>query len=119
MNKKLEKIIDHYQGKPGAILSILEDIQEIYGYLPKDVLEQVSKRLNIYLSQLFSMATFYSAFSLKPRSKYTLHICLGTACHVRGGARILKRLSQGLGIKTGETTEDRKFTLETVRCVGC
>ena len=119
MDKKVKKIIDNYQGKPGAILSILEDIQDIYGYLPKDVLEQVSKRLNIYLSQLFSMATFYSAFSLKPRGRYTLHVCLGTACHVRGGEIILKSLSQRLGIKPGETTEDRKFSLETVRCVGC
>ncbi|MFH0812960.1 MAG: NAD(P)H-dependent oxidoreductase subunit E [Pseudomonadota bacterium] len=119
MEGTLDKHIERYKRKPGAVISILEAIQEAHGYLPKEVLQQVSEKLNIPLSQLFSMATFYSAFSLKPRGKNTLHVCLGTACHVRGGSRILKGLSQRLGIKPGDTTEDRTFTLETVRCIGC
>jgi NADH-quinone oxidoreductase subunit E len=119
MDEELKKVIEQYRGKPGAVISVLEHIQETHGYLPKEVLEQVSQELKVHLSQLFSMATFYSAFSLTPRGKHTLHVCLGTACHVRGGARILKGLSKQLGIKPGETTEDRNFTLETLRCVGC
>ena len=119
MDESLKNIIEQYEGKPGAIISVLEDIQETYGYLPKDVLQQVSEKMNVHLSQLFSMATFYSAFSLKPRGKHTFHVCLGTACHVRGGSRILKGLSKQLGIKQGDTTEDRNFTLETLRCIGC
>lgn len=119
MDKKLKKIIEQYQGKPGAVISALEDIQEIYGYLPKEVLEQVSERLDVYLSQLFSMATFYSAFTLKPRGKHTIHVCLGTACHVRGAPKIVDELSRLLDVEPGDTTENKEFTLETVRCVGC
>ena len=119
MDKAVEKIIEKYDGKPGSIISVLEDIQETEGYLPKDILEKVSEKMNVPLSQLFSMATFYSAFSLKPRGKHTVHVCLGTACHVRGGSRIIKGLSKQLGIKPGDTTEDRNFTLETLRCIGC
>ena len=119
MDKMLEKTIKQYQGKPGAVISILEDIQEIHGYLPKDVLEQVSERLDVHLSQLFSLATFYSAFTLKPRGKHTIRVCLGTACHVRGAPKIVDELSRLLDIKPSDTTEDMKFTLETVRCVGC
>lgn len=119
MDKALNKVIKKYEGKPGAIISVLEDIQEIYGYLPKDILEQVSERLKVHLSQLFSMATFYSAFTLKPRGKHTVHVCLGTACHVRGAPKIVDELSRLLDIDPGDTTEDKNFTLETVRCVGC
>jgi len=116
---KIAKILSRYSNSPGAVISILEDIQEAYGCLPKEVLEEISEKLDTPLARLFSMATFYSAFSLKPRGKNTLHVCLGTACHVRGSARILKELSRRLRIKPGDTTEDRKFTLETVRCIGC
>jgi len=119
MSGTLEKVINKHEGKPGAIISVLEDIQETQGYLPKEILEQVSEKMKVPLSQLFSMATFYSAFSLKPRGKHTLYVCLGTACHVRGGARIIKGVSKQLGIKPGDTTEDRNFTLETLRCIGC
>ena len=119
MEEKLDKVINKHEGKPGAIISVLEDIQETQGYLPKEILEQVSEKMKVPLSQLFSMATFYSAFSLKPRGKHTLYVCLGTACHVRGGARIIKGVSKQLGIKPGDTTEDRNFTLETLRCIGC
>jgi len=119
MDKTLEKIIKRYQGKPGAVISVLEDIQETQGYLPKEVLQKVSERLNVHLSQLFSMATFYSAFTLKPRGKHTIHVCLGTACHVRGAPRIVDELSRLLDVEPGDTTANNEFTLETVRCVGC
>ena len=119
MDNVIEKIIEKYKGKVGAVISSLEAVQEIYGYLPREVLEKISEELDVHLSLLFSLATFYSAFTLKPRGKHTVYVCLGTACHVRGGARILKGLSQKLGVKPGDTTEDKNYTLETVRCIGC
>jgi len=119
MDENIDKIIKKYEGKPGAIISVLEDIQETQGYLPQHILEEISEKMDVPLSRLFSMATFYSAFSLKPRGKHTMYVCLGTACHVRGGARITKGLTKQLGVKPGDTTEDRNFTLETLRCIGC
>jgi NADH-quinone oxidoreductase subunit E/NADP-reducing hydrogenase subunit HndA len=119
MESTLGKIIEEYQGKPGEIISVLEKIQEVYGYLPQEVLKEVSEKLQVHLSQLFSLATFYSAFTLKPRGEHIVHVCLGTACHVRGAPKIVDELSRLLGIKPSDTTEDMKFTLETVRCIGC
>jgi NADH:ubiquinone oxidoreductase subunit E len=119
MGTTLDKIIEEYQGKPGEIISVLEKIQEVYGYLPQEVLKEVSEKLQVHLSQLFSLATFYSAFTLKPRGEHIVHVCLGTACHVRGAPKIVDELSRLLGIKPSDTTEDMKFTLETVRCIGC
>jgi len=119
MDGRIDKIIKKYEGKPGAIISVLEDVQETQGYLPQTILEEISEKMHVPLSRLFSMATFYSAFSLKPRGKHTLYVCLGTACHVRGGARITKGLTKQLGVKPGDTTEDKNFTLETLRCIGC
>jgi len=119
MDSTLGKIIEEYQGKPGEIISVLEKIQEVYGYLPQEVLKEVSEKLQVHLSRLFSLATFYSAFTLKPRGEHMVHVCLGTACHVRGAPKIVDELSRLLGIKPSDTTEDMKFTLETVRCIGC
>jgi NADH:ubiquinone oxidoreductase subunit E len=119
MDETLDQIIDSRKSRPGAILSILEAVQETYGYLPKEIVEYVSKELSVPLSQLFSLATFYSAFTLKPRGKHTVHVCLGTACHVRGAPKIVDEISRVLTVEPGDTTEDRTFTLETVRCVGC
>ena len=119
MDATLDQIIDSRKSRPGTILSILEAVQETYGYLPKEIVEYVSKELSVPLSQLFSLATFYSAFTLKPRGKHTVHVCLGTACHVRGAPKIVDEISRVLTIEPGDTTEDRSFTLETVRCVGC
>ena len=119
MDQSIDKVIKKYEGKPGEIISVLEDVQETQGYLPQAILEEISEKMHVPLSRLFSMATFYSAFSLKPRGKHTLYVCLGTACHVRGGARITKGLTKQLGVKPGDTTEDKNFTLETLRCIGC
>ncbi|NIS81907.1 MAG: NAD(P)H-dependent oxidoreductase subunit E [Anaerolineales bacterium] len=107
------------RGENAPLISILEDIQARYRYLPRDAMILVSEWLHVPLSQLFSVATFYHAFSLVPRGKHMIHVCTGTACHVRGVVQVLARIESKLGIKPGETTRDRQFTLETVNCLGC
>ncbi len=114
----IDAILDRYQGKPSAILAILQDVQSKEKYLPKEVLEQLSDRLQIPLNKIYRIATFYRAFSLTPRGRHEVQVCLGTACHVRGGVRIVDRLTTELGIRPGETTPDQEFTLETVNCLG-
>jgi len=116
---KLSGIIEKYKDNPNATVAILQDIQEEYNYLPREAMTKVSKEFNIPLSRLLSVATFYSAFSLTPRGKHKINVCLGTACHVRGGARIMNKVERELGIKRGETTEDLRFSLDEVRCLGC
>ncbi len=100
------------------LVSILQDVQKAYNYLPKEALIQVSHGLKVPLTRVYSVATFFRAFTLTPRGRHIINVCLGTACHVRGGVRVAERLEQELGIKRGETTHDLKFTLETVNCVG-
>lgn len=116
---EIDSIIQQYGARESAILGILQDIQAEEKYLPKEALEYVSQKMNIPLVQVFRIATFYNALSLKPRGKHKIDVCLGTACHVRGGGRILEKLERELGIPVGETTKDKKFTLESVRCLGC
>ena len=102
----------------GSLIAALEAIQERYQYLPPEALILASERLGVLLSQTYSVATFYNAFSLKPKGKHCLHVCMGTACHVRGSPRVLDRLESKLGIRAGETSRDHLFTLETVNCLG-
>jgi len=116
--EKVESIVANYQRNKGMLVSILQDIQAEYNYLPKDALTELSQGLGVSLSQVYSVATFFKAFSLKPRGRHLINICLGTACHVRGAVRVLEKVEQELGINPGETAEDLKFTLETVNCVG-
>jgi NADH:ubiquinone oxidoreductase subunit E len=116
---KIDSIIRQYGGRESAILAILQDIQSEEKYLPKETLEYVSQRMQISLGQVFRIATFYNALSLKPRGRHKIDVCLGTACHVRGGERILSKLERDLGVSVGETTKDKRFTLESVHCVGC
>lgn len=116
---KIDGIIRQYGGRESAILAILQDIQTEEKYLPKETLEYVSQRMQIPLGQVFRIATFYNALSLKPRGRHKIDVCLGTACHVRGGEKILNKLERDLGISLGETTKDKRFTLEAVHCVGC
>jgi NADH-quinone oxidoreductase subunit E len=116
---KIDGIIQQYGARKSAILSILQDIQAGEKYLPKDALEYVSQKMQIPMVQVFRIATFYNALSLKPRGRHKIDVCLGTACHVRGGDRILDKLKRDLGISVGETTKDKRFTLESVHCVGC
>jgi len=116
---RLDEIIGKYEGGEGVEIPILEDINSEFNYLPKETLLYVAERLDIPVSKLYEIATFYNAFSLEPRGKYTINVCLGTACHVQGGARLLERVEEDLNIEAGQTTEDMNFSLETVRCLGC
>jgi NADH-quinone oxidoreductase subunit E len=118
MDEKVSAIINKYNGDRGQLVSILQDIQTEYLYLPKEALIQVSEAMAIPASQVYNVATFFRAFSLEPRGKYLINVCLGTACHVRGAARVLEKIELSLATKRGETTKDRKFTLETVNCMG-
>jgi len=112
------EILEKYQYKPELIISILQDIQGQKNYLPQDSLEYVSEKMKIPLSKIYKLATFYKAFSLTPRGKHLVSLCLGTACHVRGAPAIVEEIERILGIKRGETTKDKQFTLETVNCLG-
>ena len=118
-NSEVDTIIKQYKGKESAILAILQDIQSKKKYLPKEILEQVSQKMQIPVTHIFRLATFYNALSIKPRGRHKIDVCLGTACHVRGGNKIIDKLKRDLGIPVGETTKDKRFTLVSVRCVGC
>lgn len=115
----IESILDKWNNKSASLISILLDIQSEYNYLSKEALIMVADRLNIPLIRIYSIATFYKVFSLKPRGKHIINVCVGTACHVRGGHRIVDEVKRKLDINVGETTEDKLLTLETVRCLGC
>jgi NADH-quinone oxidoreductase subunit E len=114
----VDEILDRYPAERTAILAVLEDVQTEYKYLPREALEATAKRLRMKLSDVYQLATFYKAFSLKPKGEYIIKVCLGTACHVSGGPQILETMEKALGIKAGSTTSDAKFSLEAVRCVG-
>ncbi|MFH2075315.1 MAG: NADH-quinone oxidoreductase subunit NuoE [Pseudomonadota bacterium] len=114
----VDAIIERYKLKPGALIPVLEQIQETVGYLPKAIQRKVALGLKIPFSEVYGVVTFYSLFTIKPRGRHTIRTCLGTACYVRGGKRIAESISQSFGIKEGETTPDRRFTFETVRCLG-
>ena len=116
--RKVKVILGRHQRDQGMLVSILQDIQAEYNYLPKEAIIQVSQGLDVALSQVYSVATFFKAFSLKPRGRHLINVCLGTACHVRGAVRILEEVERELGINSGGTTQDFKYTLETVNCVG-
>jgi NADH-quinone oxidoreductase subunit E len=115
---KVDAIIARYDRNRGQLVSILQDVQTEFRYLPKDALVRVSQGMDVPLSQVYQVATFFRAFSLKPRGKHLINCCLGTACHVRGGLRIMEKLERSLGITNGNTTKDMKFTLESVNCMG-
>ncbi|MEO0095131.1 MAG: NADH-quinone oxidoreductase subunit NuoE [candidate division WOR-3 bacterium] len=116
--KNIDRIIQQFIKKEIDLIQALHNIQNEYNYLPKEVLEYVSKALHIPLSKIYSIATFYAAFSLVPRGKHLCTVCMGTACHVRGAPAVLSRIEERLNIKPGETTPDNQFTLETVNCLG-
>ncbi len=118
MQEDIKTIIERYGRDKAFLVSILQDVQAQYNYLPKHKLLEVAEQLDIPHSQVFAVATFYKAFSLAPRGKHIINVCLGTACHVRGAPRILDTIERGLKIKAGSTAADRSATLETVNCVG-
>jgi NADH-quinone oxidoreductase subunit E len=115
---QVDSILKRYQRDPGMLVAILQDVQAEQNYLPREALERVSEGLSVPLSQVYSVATFFKALSLKPRGRHLINVCLGTACHVRGAVKVLEAIERELAIKSGETTEDLAFTLETVNCVG-
>ncbi len=114
----VDAIIDQYAKKPGALIPVLEEIQETIGYLPKSIQRRVAIGLGIPFSEVYGVVTFYSFFTMVPRGRHTIRVCLGTACYVRGSQRNLNKLSGILGVDPGSTTDDRRFSLETVRCLG-
>ena len=118
-NDKIDQIIDKHQGDPNSLIQVLLEIQRENRWLPKEAIEKVSKRLQVPLSRIQHIVTFYKAFSLVPRGRHEIHVCMGTACHVRGAPRVLDTVQDLIGIKPGETDMDLKFSLETVNCLGC
>ncbi len=118
MQEKIRKIISRYGRDNGFLVPILQDVQNELNYLPEEALELVARMLEIPASRVFEVATFYKAFSLQPRGRHQLSLCLGTACHVRGAPRISDHIQEALGIGAGETTPDLEFTFETVGCLG-
>ena len=119
MKNKINGIIGKYTADKTALISILQDVQNEFRYLPKDALVATGAHLDMPLARIYEVATFYNAFSLKPRGRNLVEVCAGTACHVKGGFNLLAKLERELNIKCGQTTEDGMFTLEQVRCLGC
>ena len=117
---ELDRIIDEeYENDAENLIMMLQAIQNHYKYLPQAALSYLAAKIGVPYSKIYGVGTFYSTFSLEPRGRNIISICLGTACHVRGGERVRERIEESLSIKDGETTEDKKFTLESVRCIGC
>ena len=116
---KVDKIIDKHDGRPSSLLQIMLDIQSENNWLPKQALDRIGEKLEVPMNRIQHIATFYKAFSLVPKGRHNVHICVGTACHVRGATRILDSVEESTGIKSGETDLDLKFSVETVNCLGC
>jgi len=115
---RVNEIIDKYHAEKSSLIGIFQDIQAEFRYLPKEAITRVVERLEIPLTQAYTVATFYKSFSLVPRGEHEIHVCLGTACHLRGGQRLVENFERTLGVKAGGTTPNMKFTLETVNCLG-
>ncbi len=114
----VKQVLQKHQHDKSLLVDVLQDIQAEIGYLPKEVLEETSRGLGVPVSRVYSVATFFKAFSLKPRGRHLINVCMGTACHVRGSDKVLDEIEKELKIRAGETTPDLKFTLDTVNCVG-
>ena len=117
--QKINAVIDRYSASREALLMIMQDISDIYNYVPPEVIPVLVEKIGVKESLIYSVATFYKTISLKPRGKYIVNVCTGTACHVRGASKIMDALAEKLKIREGETSDDLLFTLEAVRCVGC
>jgi NADH-quinone oxidoreductase subunit E len=116
--QQVDAIIERYKGKAGSLIPVLEEAQGVLGYLPHAIQHHIARGLNLPHSQVFGVVTFYSFFTMVPRGRHTIRVCMGTACYVRGGKKNLDRLVHDLGIEPRDTTPDRRFSLETVRCLG-
>ncbi len=118
-SERLETIWDRYRGQRGALIPLLQEIQEEFGYLEEGAVRASAKALGVSPAQLYGVASFYTKFYFEPRGRNIIHVCMGTACHIRGALAVLERFGQELGVEAGKTSEDFKYTLETVNCVGC
>ncbi|OPY92223.1 MAG: NADP-reducing hydrogenase subunit HndA [Syntrophaceae bacterium PtaU1.Bin231] len=116
--QKLDAIVEKFKEKPGGLIPVLEEAQMVLEYLPIPVQKRIAKGLNLPLSRVYGVVTFYSFFTMTPRGRHTIRVCLGTACYVRGGKALAETVEKLYGIKEGETTADRRFTYESVRCLG-
>lgn len=116
--ERLEELLQEYKNQRGALIPVLQRAQEIFGYLPEPVLKRIAEGFRLPLSRVYGVTTFYAQFHLKPRGRHVIRVCQGTACHVRGSARILDRVKRELGIESGGTTKDLRFTIEPVACLG-
>ena len=116
---RIDGIINKYKGEEGILIQLLLDIQQELNWIPQEVAERISQRLNIPLTQIYRVASFYTAISLTPMGRHLVSVCMGTACHIRGSPRLLDRITDVLKIQPGETSPDRRFTLNTVNCLGC
>ncbi len=115
---KLMQVIDKHKGKEGALIPVLHEAQEIYGYLPIEVQEIISDQLGIPMSEIYGVVTFYTQFSINPKGQYKIAVCLGTACYVKGSGLIMDKIKEKLGIDVGECTPDGKFSIDATRCIG-
>lgn len=118
-DKEVDEIVAKYQGDKSTLIQVLIEVQRQKRWLSKETLKQVSERLDVALTQIYHIATFYKAFSLTPRGRHSVTVCLGTACQVRGAPRLMDNITQTLGINAGETSADEQFSLDTARCLGC
>lgn len=116
---QLRGILEGHKDQAGALIPVLQESQKAYGYLSQEVIETIARDLNLPLSQIFGVVTFYAQFRLKPHGEHTIRVCQGTACHVSGAQEIMGAIGSKLGVASGGTTADRKFTLESVACLGC
>ncbi len=117
--ESLEEVIRKHKGQQGSLIPILHETQELFGYIPEEAQKKISEILNIPMSEIYGVATFYSRFTLSPRGEHTINVCLGTACYVKNAQGILDRFEEELKVEAGGTTKDGKFTLEATRCLGC
>ena len=117
-SEKLQKVIAKYKGTDGALIPVLHEAQSIYGYLPYEVQKKISDGLDIPMAEIYGVVTFYTQFSIYPKGKFNVAVCLGTACYVKGSGDIIEKFKERLGIEVGQCTDDGKFSLEATRCIG-
>jgi NADH-quinone oxidoreductase subunit E len=116
---EIKEILDRYPDEPHVLIQLLLDVQGELNWIPKEAVQAISRKLNVPISQIYRVASFYSVMSLEPRGKHIVSVCMGTACHVRGAPKVMDKMEDALGIRAGETTKDMQYTLERVNCLGC
>ena len=116
---RVDDVLKRHEPEQGSLIGVLQDIQQEYNYLPKEAMTMISKKLHVPMSRVYGVASFYASFSLTPRGKNLIRVCMGTACHLKGSPKLVDTVERELGIKDGQTTEDMRFTLELVNCLGC